>query len=124
MLNTLIWELQKFGFNKNKSNVTIGGRGSKIANRIGKRISEEVNFVEYWQRALGKYSPNLWRGWTTIVDKDTEDSYLTSESQKSGVIGAQRNSREEKGDLALNKEEKKKEKKSSRSLRIECTATT
>ena len=124
MLNTLIWELQKFGFNKNKSNVAIGGRGSKIANKIGKRISKEVNFVEYWQRALGKYSPNLWRGWTTIVDKDTEDSYLTSESQKSGVIGAQRNSREEKGDLALNKEEKKKEKKSSRSLRIECTATT
>ena len=94
----MTWELQKFGFNKNKSNVTVGGRGSKTANRIGKGIYEEVNFMEYRQHALGKYLPNLWRGWTTTVDKDTKDSNLTSESRKSGVMGARLNPREKKGD--------------------------
>ena len=36
-----------------------GGQGSKTADRIGKGISKEVNFMEYWQYALGKYLPNL-----------------------------------------------------------------
>ena len=37
----------------------VGGRGSKTVDRIGKGIFEEVNFVEYWWYALGKYLPNL-----------------------------------------------------------------
>ena len=80
--------------------------------------------MEYWRYALEKYSPNLWRVWTTTVDKGTEDSYLTSESQKLGVKGARCNPREKKGDLALNKEEKKKEGKFSHPLRIKCTVIT
>ena len=85
------------------------GEGSKTADRIGKGISKEVNFVEFWRYALGKYSPNLWRGWTTTADKGNEDSCQTSKSQKSGVKGAWHNPREKNGDLALNKEEKENE---------------
>ena len=80
--------------------------------------------MEYWRYALGKCSSNLWRGWTTAIDKGTDDSYLTSESQKSGVREAWCNSREKKGDLVLNKEKKKKEGKSSHPLYIKCTVTT
>ena len=104
--------------------IIVGGRGSNIAEKIGKGISEEENLKKYWQYVLGKYSPHLGRGWTTIVDKGTEDSYLTSESRESAVKGAQCNPREENGNLALNKKEKKKEGQISHPLCIKCTATT
>ena len=104
--------------------IIVGGWGSKTVDKIGKGIFEEVNLKKYWWYVLGKYSLNLGRGWTTIVDKGTEDSYITSESRESGVKGAQRNSREENGNLALNKKEKKKEGQISHPLLIKCTATT
>ena len=104
--------------------IIVGGWGSKTADKIGKGISEEVNLKKYWRYVLGKYSPNLRRGWTTIVDKGIKDSYLTSESQELGVKGAHCNPREEKGNLALNKKEKKKEGQISHPFRIKRTTTT
>ena len=59
-----------------------------------------------------------------MVDKGTKDSYLTLESWESGVKGARCNPREEKGNLALDKKEKKKEGQISHPLCIKCTATT
>ena len=38
--------------------VNVGGRGSKTADKRGKRISKEVNLGKYWQDVLGKYSLN------------------------------------------------------------------
>ena len=42
--------------------VSVGGQGSKTADKIGKGIFEEVNLGKYWQDVLGRYSPNSYRG--------------------------------------------------------------
>ena len=89
----------------------VGGWESKTVDRIGKGISKEVNFMEYWWHALGKYSPTMWRGWTTIVEKDTEDSYLTLESQKSGVNGSTTQPEGEKWWLGSEQGREEKERK-------------
>ena len=87
-------------------------------------MSEEVNLGKYWRYVLEKYSPNLCRGWTATVGEGTENTYLTSESRESELKGARHNLMVEKGNLALNKKEKKNEGQSSHPLRIKCIATT
>ena len=104
--------------------IFVGGRGSKIADKRGKGISEEVNLGKYWRDVLEKYSPNLCRGWTATVGEGTKNTYRTSESRESELKGARHNLMVEKGNLALNKKEKKNEGQSSHPLRIKCTATT
>ena len=59
----------------------------------------------------------------TVVE-GTENTYLTLESQESELKRARRNPMVEKGNLALNKKEKKKERQSSHPLRIKCIAIT
>ena len=100
------------------------GQGSKTANKRGEGISEEVDLGEFWWDVLGKYFPSLYRGWTATVGEGTEDAHLTSESWESELKGAWRNPKVEKGNLALNKEEKKKEGQSNHPFYIKCTATT
>ena len=58
----------------------------------------------------------------TVVE-GIENTYLISESQESELNGARRSPMVEKGNLALNKKEKKKE-RHSHPLRIKCIATT
>ena len=59
----------------------------------------------------------------TVVE-GTKNTYLTSESRESELKGARHSPMVEKGNLALNKKEKKKERQSSHPLRIKCIATT
>ena len=56
------------------------------------------------------------------VGEGTEDTYLTTKSRESELKGAQHNLMVEKGNLALNKKEKKNEGQNSHPLRIKCTA--
>ena len=60
----------------------------------------------------------------TIIDEDAEDICLTSDGRGAKSKGAWGNSRGNKGNLVLNKEEKKKEVQDGRPLRIKCTVTT
>ena len=103
--------------------VNVEGRGSKTADKRGKGIFEEVNLGKYWQDVLGKYSPNSCKGWMAIVVEGTKNTYLTSESRESELKGARCSPMVEKGNLALNKKEKKKE-RHNHPLRIKCIATT
>ena len=103
--------------------VSMGRQRPKIVDRGGEGISEERP-QEYWWDVLGKYFPNLYRGWTTTVGQGTEDAYLTSKSRGAELKGTRRSPKVEKVNLALNKEEKKKEGQSSHPFLIECIATT
>ena len=87
----------------------MGGWRLEIVDRGGEGISEEVDLGEYWWGVLEKYFPNSYRDWTTTIGQGTEDAYLTSESRGAELKGAWCNSKVENGNLALNKEEKKKE---------------
>ena len=57
------------------------------------------------------------------VGEGTEDTYLTTKSRESELKGAQHNL-VEKGNLALNKKEKKNEGQNNHLLHIKCIATT
>ena len=96
----------------------------QTADEIGRGIREEVNLRKYWRDVLGKYTPNSYRSWTTIIGEGIEDIYLTSESRELELERAWHNLRVDKGNLALNKEEKKKKGQSSHPLRIKCIAIT
>ena len=96
----------------------------QTTDEIGRGIREEVNLMKYWWDILGKYTPNSYRSWTTIISEGIKDIYLTSESWELELERARRNLRVDKGNLALNKKEKKKKGQSSHFLRIKCTATT
>ena len=60
----------------------------------------------------------------TATGQGIEEAHLTSESRGAELKGARCNPKVEKGNLALNKEEKKKEGQSNHPLRIKCTTTT
>ena len=96
----------------------------QTTDEIGRGIREEVNLRKYWRDVLGKYTPNSYRSWTTIIGEGIEDIYLTSESRELELERAWHNLRVDKGNLALNKKEKKKKEQSSHPLRIKCTAIT
>ena len=59
----------------------------------------------------------------TVVE-GIENTYLISESRESELKGAQRSLMVEKGNLALNKKEKKNEGQNNHLLHIKCIATT
>ena len=60
----------------------------------------------------------------TIINDDAEDICLISNGRGAKLEGAWGNPRGNKGNLVLNKEEKKKEVQDDRPLRIKCTETT
>ena len=107
----------------NYQNIYVGGWRLETVDRRGEGISKEVDLGEYWRGVLEKYFRDSCRGWTTTVGQGTEDAHLTSESRGIELKGARHNPKVEKGNLALNKKEKKKEGQSSHPL-IKCTATT
>ena len=59
-----------------------------------------------------------------ITNEDAEDIYLTSDGRGAKSEVTWGNLRGNKGNLILNKEEKKKEVQDDRSLHIKCTTTT
>jgi len=87
-------------------------------------VHVEVNLEKCKWVILGKYTLNSYLGWTTIIGKGAEGIYQTSEGWGTESKGARRNPMVDKGNLVLNKEEKKKEEQNSYPLRIKCTATT
>ena len=80
----------------------------QTTDEIGRGIREEVNLMKYWWDILGKYTPNSYKSWTTIIGEGIKDIYLTLESWKLELERARHNLRVDKGNLALNKKEKKK----------------
>ena len=80
----------------------------QTTDEIGRGIREEVNLRKYWRDVLGKYTPNSYKSWTTRIGEGIKDIYLTLESWKLELERARHNLRVDKGNLALNKKEKKK----------------
>ena len=87
-------------------------------------VHMEVNLGNHRQFVLRKYTLNSCLGCTTIVDEGAEDICLTSEGRDEESKGARGNPKGNKGNLVLNKEEKKKEGQSGHPFLIKCTATT
>ena len=87
-------------------------------------VHVEVNLRKHRWVVLGKYTLNSYLTWTTITGKGAEDICLTLKGRGSELKGAQCNPRGDKGNLVLNKEEKKNEWQNGHSFRIKCTATT
>ena len=76
-------------------------------------VHVEVNLEKRRWVILGKYTLNLYLGWTTIIGEAAEYICLTSEGRGTKSKGARRNPRVDKGNLVLKKEEKKNEGQSS-----------
>lgn len=88
---------------------------------MGNGIFEELKLHE---TSLKKSLHNLYRSWNILVNKDSEDTPLTSEGREPMVTGTWRKPKKEKSDLALNKKEEKKERNRSYPIRIKCSAIT
>ena len=83
-------------------------------------VHMEMNLRNHRQIVLGKDTLNSCLGCTM----GAEDICLTSEGRDAESKGARGNPRGNKGNLVLNKEEKKKEGQSGHPLHIKYTATT
>ena len=92
--------------------------------QMADEVHMEANLENHRRIVLGKYTLNSCLGCTTIVDEGAEDICLTSEGQDAESKGARGNPRGNKGNLILNKEEKKKEGQSGHPLHIKYIATT
>ena len=88
------------------------------------KVHVKVNLGKLRWVVLKKFTLNSGLGWTTIIGKGAKDFCLTSERQRTESKGAWCNPRGDKGNLVLNKEEKKKEGQSGHLLCIKYTATT
>ena len=94
----------------------VGGRGPKwLTSSYGGDLEEHRQIV------LGRYALNSYLDYTTIADEDAEDVCLTSNGRETKSEGAWGKSRGNKGNLVLNKEEKKKKVQDGCPLRIKCT---
>lgn len=76
---------------------------------MANEVHMEVNLGRRRRIVLGKYTLNSCLACTTIVDKGAKDIFQTSEGQGADSKGVQGNPRGNKGNLVLNREEKKKE---------------
>ena len=99
-----------------------GGGGTRI--QMADKVHVEVNLGKLRRVVLKKCTLNSGLGWTIIIGEGAKDISLTSNRWGIESKGEWHNPRGDKGNLVLNKEEKKKEGQSGHPLCIKCTATT